>query len=52
MLTAGGAVSISVYDNEAGERIDQRRGELDPRDLPELGGSAPQVLAGEVIISA
>jgi heme-degrading monooxygenase HmoA len=51
--TADGAVSISVYDNEAGATESTSAAANWIREnLPELGGSAPQVSAGEVVISA
>ncbi len=51
--TADGAVSISVYDDEAGANESTSAAAIWIREnLPELGGSAPQVLAGEVVISA
>lgn len=51
--TAGGTVSISVYDDEAGANESNRvAADWIRENLPELGGSAPQVSAGEVVISA
>jgi heme-degrading monooxygenase HmoA len=51
--TADGAVSISVYDNEAGASESTRAAaDWIRENLPELGVSAPQVSAGEVVISA
>jgi hypothetical protein len=51
--TADGAVSISIYDNEAGANESTSAAAKWIREnLPELGGSAPQVSAGEVAISA
>ena len=51
--TADGAVSISVYDNEAGANESTSAAASWIREnLPELGGSTPQVSAGEVVISA
>jgi hypothetical protein len=51
--TADGAVSISVYDNEAGANESTTAAANWIREnLPELGGSAPQVSSGEVVISA
>jgi heme-degrading monooxygenase HmoA len=51
--TADGAVSISVYDNEAGATESNNAAANWIREnLPELGGSAPKVSAGEVVISA
>jgi heme-degrading monooxygenase HmoA len=51
--TADGAVSISVYDNEAGAN-ESTTGEANwiRENLPELGASAPQVSVGEVVLSA
>ncbi len=51
--TADGTVSISVYDNEAGaNESNSAAANWIRENLPELGGSAPQVSAGEVLISA
>ena len=51
--TADGAVSISVYDNEAGaNESTQAAAKWIKENLPEMGSSAPQVSAGEVVISA
>lgn len=51
--TADGTVSISVYDDEAGANESNRvAADWIRKNLPELGGSAPQVSAGEVVISA
>ena len=51
--TADGTVSISVYANEVGANESTRAAANWIREnLPELGGSAPQVSAGEVVISA
>jgi hypothetical protein len=51
--TGDGAVSISVYDNEAGANASTSAAAAFIRDnLPEIGGSAPQVSSGEVVISA
>jgi hypothetical protein len=45
--TADGAVSISVYDNEAGANESTTAAAKWIREnLPELGGSAPQVSSG------
>ncbi len=51
--TADGAVSISVYGDEAGanESTSAAAGWI-RENLPELGGPAPQVSSGEVVISA
>jgi heme-degrading monooxygenase HmoA len=51
--TADGAVSVSVYDDEAGAAESNSAASAWIREnLPEIGGSAPQVSAGEVVISA
>jgi heme-degrading monooxygenase HmoA len=51
--TADGAVSISVYDSEAGTNESTSAAANWIREnLPELSGSAPQVSAGEVVIKA
>jgi heme-degrading monooxygenase HmoA len=51
--TADGAVSISIYDNEAGANESTSAAANWIREnLPEVGWSAPQVSAGEVVISA
>ncbi len=51
--TADGAVTISVYDDEAGATESTSAAAKWIREnLPELGGSTPQVSAGEVVISA
>jgi hypothetical protein len=51
--TADGAVSISVYENEAGTDEATRAAATWIREnLPELGGASPHVSAGEVVISA
>ena len=51
--TADGAVSISVYENEEGaDESTSAAANWIRENLPELGGSAPQVSAGEVVISA
>lgn len=51
--TADGTVSISVYDNEAGaNESNSAAANWIRENLPDLGGSAPQVSAGEVVISA
>jgi heme-degrading monooxygenase HmoA len=53
LRTADGAVSISVYDSEAGatESSTAAAGFI-RENFPDMGGSAPQVSAGEVVISA
>ena len=51
--TADGAVSISVSDNEAGASESTAAAANWLREnLPQLGGSAPQISSGEVVISA
>ena len=51
--TADGAVSISVYDDEAGTEESTRQAASFIRErLPDLGVSAPAVSAGEVVINA
>jgi hypothetical protein len=51
--TADGAVSVSVYDTEAGANESTKAAaDWIRENLPELGVSAPQVSAGEVVISA
>ena len=51
--TAGGTVSISIYDNEAGaNESNSAAANWIRENLPDLAGSAPQVSSGEVIISA
>lgn len=51
--TPDGAVSVSVYGNEAGANESTNAAASWIREnLPELGSSAPQVSAGEVVISA
>lgn len=51
--TDDGAVSVSVYDTEAGVTESNRAAaEWIRENLPEIGGSTPQVSAGEVVISA
>jgi heme-degrading monooxygenase HmoA len=51
--TPDGAVSISVYDDEAGATESTSTAASWIREnFPELGGAAPQVSAGEVVISA
>ncbi len=52
-LAADGAVSVSIYDNEAGANESTNAAATWIRDnLPEISGSTPQVSAGEVVISA
>jgi heme-degrading monooxygenase HmoA len=51
--TADGAASVSVYDDEAGANESTTAAANWIREnLPEIGGSTPQVAAGEVVISA
>ena len=51
--TADGAVSISVYDNETGaDESTTAAAQWIRENLPDIGGSAPQVSAGEVVITA
>jgi heme-degrading monooxygenase HmoA len=51
--TAEGAVSISIYETEAGATESTSAAAAFIRDrLPDVGGSAPRVSAGEVAISA
>ena len=51
--TADGAVSISVYDDEAGaEASTKAAAEFIRENLPGVGGVAPQVSSGEVVIDA
>ena len=51
--TAEGAVSISVYEDEAGATESTSLAANWIREnLPDLGGSTPQVFAGEVVLSA
>ena len=51
--TADGAASVSVFDDEAGANESNTVAANWLREnLPDIGGSAPQVTAGEVVISA
>jgi hypothetical protein len=51
--TGGGAVTVSVFDDEAGASESTRvAAEWIRENLPEIAGSTPQVSAGEVVISA
>ena len=51
--TADGAVSVSVYEDEAGSNASTQAAATWIREnLPDLTGAAPQVSAGEVVISA
>ncbi len=50
--TADGAVSVSVYDNQAGATAsDQAARSWVSENLPDLNVSPPQVSAGEVAIN-
>jgi heme-degrading monooxygenase HmoA len=49
--TADGAVSISVFENEAGaEESTRAAADWIRENLPDIGGAAPQVSSGEVVI--
>jgi hypothetical protein len=51
--TPEGAVSVSVYDTEAGAaESTSAAASWISENLPEITGSAPRVSAGEVVISA
>lgn len=51
--TAEGAVSVSVYETEAGADESTRAAAAwIHENLPDLSGAAPQVSAGEVVIDA
>jgi heme-degrading monooxygenase HmoA len=51
--TDGGSVSVSVYDDEAGaEESNNLARKWIGENLPDLQVSAPEISAGEVIISA
>jgi heme-degrading monooxygenase HmoA len=51
--TADGAVSISVYEDEAGaEESTKAAAAWISENLPGVGGVAPQVSSGEVVINA
>ena len=51
--TADGAVSVSVYENQAGADESTRAAAAwIAENLPELAGASPQVATGEVFISA
>ena len=51
--TSDGAISISVYDDEAGaEESTRQAGEWTRENLSDLATSSPQVSAGEVVIQA
>ena len=50
--TADGAASISVFEDEAGTNESTRRAAaFIAENLPDLSVAAPEVLAGEVVIS-
>ena len=49
--TGGGAVSVSVYDDQAGaEESTRQAADWVRTNLPDLGVSPPQVSSGEVVI--
>ena len=51
--TADGAVSVSVYDDEAGSNAStQAAATWIGENLPDLTAAAPQISSGEVVISA
>lgn len=51
--TAGGAVTVSVFDDEAGASESTRlAADWIRTNLPEIAGGTPQVSSGEVVISA
>jgi len=51
--TDDGAVSVSVFDTEAGaNESNSAAADWIRQNLPEIGGAPPQVSAGEVVISA
>ena len=51
--TGDGAVSISIFDSEAGADASTAAAAAFIREnLPDVGGSAPQVSSGEVVIAA
>jgi heme-degrading monooxygenase HmoA len=51
--TDDGAVSISIFDSEAGTAASTAAAAAFIREnLPDVGGSAPQVSSGEVVIAA
>ncbi len=51
--TDGGTVSVTVYDNQAGaEESNRAAAEWLRENLPDLQTGAPQVSAGEVVITA
>ena len=52
LRTADGAVSVSVYDDEAGAEVDaSSAGAWIRENLPDVSVAAPTVSAGEVVIS-
>lgn len=51
--TADGAVSISIYEDEAGAAESTRAAAAwIHENLPDLGGASPRVSVGEVVIDA
>jgi hypothetical protein len=51
--TDGGAVTVSVFDDEAGSNESTRvAADWIRENLPDIAGSTPQVFAGEVVLSA
>jgi hypothetical protein len=51
--TADGAVSVSVYEDESGaEESTKAAAAFIRENLPGVGGAAPQVYSGEVVIDA
>ena len=51
--TADGAVSISVFESEAGaEESTKVAAAFIRENMPEFAGGAPQVSSGEVVVSA
>jgi hypothetical protein len=51
--TGDGAVSVSVFDSEAGAEESTRAAAAWIREnLPDIGGTAPHVSSGEVVIDA
>ncbi|HLY87258.1 MAG TPA: hypothetical protein VKO84_12235 [Gaiellaceae bacterium] len=51
--TDGGAVTVSVFDDEAGASESTRvAADWIRANLPEIAGGTPQVSGGEVVISA
>jgi heme-degrading monooxygenase HmoA len=51
--TDGGAVSVSVYDNESGASESNSTAAAWLREnMPDLPGATPQISAGEVVVTA